>query len=207
MIRVYFDFLCPYAWRGVELLSDLRVPFEPLHYSLVQGNHAENAGLPRAAPAWRLIEQPLEEGSEFQRGSLMAFLASHAAAKQDKALHLAFILALFRARHRDGKMLNQETILEAAREAELDLAQFESDLGNEAVRRAELARDLTLAGELGVFGTPTVQMEDGRAAYFRFAELPESTSAKLEAWNLFQSVLLNSATIETIKRAKPGSKA
>lgn len=207
MISVYFDFLCPYAWRGVELLAALKVPFEPVHYSLVQGNHAENAGKLRAEPAWRLVEQPLEEGSDYQRGSLAAFLASHAAARQGETSHLNFILELFRKRHRDAKALNADTMLEAAREAGLDLEQFQRDLSDEDARRAELRRDLERAGELGVFGTPTIQLENGMAAYYRFATLPESPSAKLEAWELFQTVLHNSATIETIKRAKPGSKA
>ena len=56
---------------------------------------------------------------------------------------------------------------------------------------------------LGVFGTPTVQLETGDIAYFRFSNLPESVDAKLEAWKLFESTLTSGAKIETIKRAKP----
>ena len=43
---LYFDFLCPYAWRGLELADVLRrghgLKFRLRHFSLVQGNHAEN---------------------------------------------------------------------------------------------------------------------------------------------------------------------
>ena len=44
--ELYFDFLCPYAWRGVELAAVLKTEGEAFtlrHYSLVEGNHAQNA--------------------------------------------------------------------------------------------------------------------------------------------------------------------
>ena len=44
MITVYHDFLCPFAWRGLELLAALEIPFTSRHFSLVQGNHPNNAG-------------------------------------------------------------------------------------------------------------------------------------------------------------------
>ncbi|MCD0171271.1 disulfide bond formation protein DsbA, partial [Deinococcus sp. 23YEL01] len=80
---VFVDFLCPYAWRGVELAAVLRAGGEAFtlrHFSLVQGNHADNAG--QATPTWWLTDQPAQEGSEYQQGSLAAFLAAQAAARQ-----------------------------------------------------------------------------------------------------------------------------
>jgi DSBA-like thioredoxin domain len=206
MVTVYFDFLCPYAWRGLELLAALELEFEPVHYSLVQGNHAENAGLLRSAPVWKLVDQPLE-GTDNIAQSLEAFLASHAAAKQGKALHERFILHLFRAKHMDKQALSAATALEAATRAGLNLEQFTSDRAEESVRRTELALDLERAAALSVFGTPTIQLETGEAAYYRFAHLPETPEARREAWNLFQMVLRDGAMIETIKRPRDGSKA
>ena len=207
VLTVYFDFLCPYAWRGIELLSSLDVEFEPVHYSVVQGNHADNKGLPRAAPVWKLSEQPMQTEDAYQRESLTAFIASHAAAQQGAALHRAFILALFRLRHRDSSGLDAAAMLEAARLAKLDLERFASDQRDESARRVELSRDLERAGQLGVFGTPTIQLGDGQAAYFRFATLPASQPAQLQAWTLFLNALSSDANIETIKRAKPGATA
>lgn len=207
MLTVYFDFLCPYAWRGVELLSSLNLEFQPVHYSLVQGNHDDNKGLPRAEPSWKLVEQPLETENTYQHESLLAFIASHAASQQGSALHLAFILELFRLRHRDSRTLDPATILAAAGNAQLDLKRFAADQSNETARRADLKSDLERAGQLGVFGTPTIQFDDGAGAYFRFAKLPEGRSARVEAWTLFQDVMNSGAVIETIKRAKPGTKA
>jgi predicted DsbA family dithiol-disulfide isomerase len=201
MIRVYFDFVCPFAWRGVELLSALEIPFEPRHYSLVQGNHAENAKLPRSAPAWKLSEQPIE-GEGYLPDSLEAFLASHAAKLQGQAPHQRFILELFRARHRDSKPLNGETALEAAKAANLEISAFQEARVDEAARRAELENDTQMAGNLGVFGTPTVQLESGAAAYLRFAKLPESRAEQESLWAVYQGVLEHPAQIETVKRPR-----
>ena len=207
MLTVYFDFLCPYAWRGIELLSSLDLEFEPVHYSLVQGNHADNKGLPRAAPVWKLTEQPAETDNTYQRESLTAFIASHTAAQQGSAPHKAFILELFRLRHRDSSGLDAAAMLEAATLAKLDLERFAANQRDESARRVELSRDLERAGQLGVFGTPTIQLEDGKAAYFRFATLPAGKPAQLEMWTLFLNALSSDANIETIKRAKPGANA
>ena len=86
MITVYHDFLCPFAWRGLELLAALEIPFASRHFSLVQGNFATNVGLPRNAPAWKLVDQALGDTANAGLpaysnvdGSLEAFFASHAA--------------------------------------------------------------------------------------------------------------------------------
>jgi predicted DsbA family dithiol-disulfide isomerase len=207
VITVYFDFLCPYAWRGIELLHALEIEFEPVHYSLIQGNHPDNAGLPRAAPAWKISQQPLGEGSVNQSQSAEAFVASHAAAQQGSTVRQRFILELLRLHHPSDTVMTAELALTAAKNAGLDLERFESDRSDLPARMADLARDTARAGEAGVFATPTVQLEDGNIAYFRFAKLPESKAAKEQLWALYQTVLQNEARIETIKRAKPGSNA
>ena len=210
MITVYFDYLCPYAWRGLELLAALEISFTPRHYSLVQGNHPENTGLPRSAPKWLLVNQTI--GSQANQnlppyldvnGSLEAFFASHAAMQQGSEAHLRFALELLRARHKDKKELNAATTLEAAQTAGLDISAFLAARADEPSRKAELALDLEMAGQLGVFGTPTIQLETGDIAYFRFDVLPETREAKLETWQIFKNTLLSDARIGTIKRAKP----
>jgi predicted DsbA family dithiol-disulfide isomerase len=200
-MNIYFDYLCPFAWRGVELLAALEQPANLRHFSLVQGNHTENAGLPRHAPVWKLAEQPLEAGGNTS-ASLDAFFGSHAAKLQGDAAHLRFALALFRAKHQDKKDLNAKTVLEAAQTAKLDVAAFEAALADEPARRTELAADLEMAGELAVFGTPTIQLESGAAAYFRFGKLPETKSEQQALWQVYQNVLESGADIQTIKRPR-----
>jgi protein-disulfide isomerase len=210
MITVYYDYLCPYAWRGIELLAALEVPFVSRHYSLVQGNHPENTNLPRNAPVWKLTEQTINAPDNQNlpvylnvNGSLEAFYASHAAMLQGSIKHQQFALELFRAHHQDKKKLTSETTLAAAQAANLDLNAYTQARAEIAARNAELATDLKTAGELGVFGTPTIQLESGDIAYFRFDKLPESQEGKLESWQIFKNTLLNEARIGTIKRAKP----
>ena len=121
-VELYFDFLCPYAWRGLELAEVLRrehgLRFNLRHFSLVQGNHAENPD--RKHPVWWLTDQAAGEAPEVQAASLHAFLAAQAAMRQGEEAAWAFTLALFRARHA-GKQpadLRDEAVMgAAAREA------------------------------------------------------------------------------------------
>ncbi|MDT7919000.1 MAG: DsbA family protein [Meiothermus sp.] len=202
-VTVYLDYLCPFAWRGLELAyvvaPQLALDFEIRHYSLEQGNHPENASLPRNAPTWKLVEQPLEGPR-----SLRAFLASHAARQQGKAAHLRFALELFRLRHQERRKLDEDqTLVDAVSRAGLDLERFMADLEDQESRRLELARDLEQAGELGVFGTPTFVLPSGDAAYFRFTQLTTEPELAVNLWELFTSVLYNGAYIETIRRPRP----
>lgn len=203
---IFFDFICPYAWRGLELADVLRrghgLMFELRHFSLVQGNHPDNAKS-RHLPVWWLSDQAADAGSSMQSGSLRAFLADQAAAQQGEEARWRFALALFRAVHHSKAELNEATIEAAAQEARLEPAQFGADRQAAAQRRAELRADLSAAAELGVFGTPTLVLPEGpHAAYFRFAHLVPPERA-LKTWNLYVSVLESEARIETIKRAKP----
>lgn len=198
---VYFDFLCPFAWRGLELMALIGERPRLVHYSLVQGNHPENPE--RRNPTWLLARQPLGEGTEYQRASLRAFMASHAARRQGDELAFAFALHLFRLRHVDGSKLDDpETALEAARRAGLDVQRFELALQDETGLRDELAADLEEAAHLGVFGTPTFVLGSGDAAYFRFAHLPETREDAERLWGTYVEVLSNPARIETIKRPR-----
>ena len=217
---VYFDFLCPYAWRGLELADVLRrehgLKFRLRHFSLVQGNHAENSAPQnpeRKFPVWWLDQQVSGQGSDHQAGSLNAFLAGQAALRQSEDAAWAFTLAVFRARHQpenqqssSGPLGNadfrNDSVLRGLAEQTLDAAQFGRDFADEAGLRASLHADLQASASLGVFGTPTFHLPDGNIAYFRFANLVTQSAAALALWNVYTSVLTDGARIETIKRAK-----
>lgn len=201
-VSIYLDYSCPFAWRGLELINIVAplsgLDLEIRHYSLEQGSHKENTGLPQNAPVWKLVEQPLEGPK-----SLRAFLASHAARQQGKAAHLRFALELFRLRHHDKCKLNDDqAFVDAVSRAGLDLERFMADLENQEDRRLELSRDLEDACELGVFGTPTFVLPSGDTAYFRFTQLTSEPELAVSLWQLFSEVLHNGSSIETIRRPR-----
>ncbi|GHF39141.1 putative DsbA family dithiol-disulfide isomerase [Deinococcus metalli] len=203
---VYLDFLCPYAWRGVELAAVLRAQgdaFRLRHYSLVEGNHAAN----QKGHTWSLADQPLDapEGEGYmkhQTPSLRAFLAATAAARQGEDAAWAFTLALFRAHHEQKRPLDDAAIADAAREAGLDATRFGQDRQDEAALRQTLHAEQDAAREVGVFGTPTFVLPGGEAAYYRFEQLTRDPAVAREWWNLYRTVLQHGAGIGTIKRAK-----
>lgn len=204
MIAVYVDYACPFAWRGLELAHRVAAPlgleFEVRHYSLEQGNHPQNAALPRGRPAWRLAEQPL--GAD-PKSRLPVFFASLAARQQGNSAHERFALELFRLRHREGRdLLEPGAVEEAARRAELEPERFARDRADEAARRSDLAADLGAADDLAVFGTPTFVLPSGHAAYLRFRELPATPEAAVALWRLYEAVLESPAGIETVKRPR-----
>ena len=107
-----------------------------------------------------------------------------------------------RAKHQ-GKLEFDGAVFEnAAQRAGLNLEQFQADMQDLDARRHEIAQDLDAADELAVFGTPTVVLESGNAAYFRFAKLPETLPEQQKLLDLYVAVLENPAQIETIKRPR-----
>lgn len=201
--EIYFDFLCPYAWRGVELAAVLRGEGEAFtlrHFSLTQGNHPENAG--QDVPVWWLTDQPLGEGDRYQQASLPAFLAAQAAARQGEEATWAYTLALFRAHHERRLPLEETTFVGAAQEAGLNMESWSADRQDESGLRASLRAELAEAAEIGVFGTPTFVLPDGSAAYYRFENLTRDVTEARKRWTLYGDVLHSGAGIATIKRAK-----
>jgi predicted DsbA family dithiol-disulfide isomerase len=199
---VFFDPLCPFAWRGLELLNALNIEFDARAYSLHQGNHAANTVLNRGEPVWKIAEVPLEVLTEVQRLSLDSFIALAAAKHQGAAKHHRFALELMRAKHQGKLEFGKEVFENAAQKAGLNLEHFKADMVDVAARRFEVAKDLDAADEIAVFGTPTIVLESGNAAYFRFANLPTDPEAQQQLWDTYVAVLENPAKIETIKRPR-----
>jgi predicted DsbA family dithiol-disulfide isomerase len=202
VITVFFDPTCPFAWRGLELFHALNLEFDARAYSLVQGNHPSNTVLPRGKPVWKQAEVEPDTLTDGQRSSLNNFMALAAAKFQGAQKHHLFALELMRTKHDQKLALDADTIWQAAQKADLDLDQFKADLNDALARRTEVAQDLDAADELAVFGTPTVVLESGHAAYFRFANLPTTFEEQRKLWDIYVSVLESPARIETLKRPR-----
>lgn len=198
-VTVYFDYLCPFAWRAAELAEvvaqELGITFAWRHFSLYQSNYQGDRH-------WQLWNDPIDFHDENGTKGLLPFLASCAARRQGEEAYHAFRLATLRARHQHCRPLTLKTVRDAAAAAELHLPSFEQDLGNPESRTL-LAREHHQASNLDVFGTPTFHFSSGHLAYFRIARLPASAREAVELFVNYQHLLETYPYLETIKRPRP----
>jgi predicted DsbA family dithiol-disulfide isomerase len=167
-VDVYFDYLCPYAWRAAEVAElvarDLGLSFEWRHFSIYQAHY-------RGEAPWHVWNERLDPDDETGSRGLLPFLASLAARRQGTEAFDRFRPALLRARHRDRRAFDRETIFAAATEADLHLACFERDLEDPEARTA-LAQEHCQASRRDVHATPTFVFPGGHTACLRIKELP-----------------------------------
>ena len=99
-IPVYFDYLCPYAWRGAEFAKMIEKPlglnFDWQHYSLYQGNYKEDDG-------WQLWEDAVDADSKDGSKGLIPFLASHYVKENMPEQYDDFRLNLQRLGHKESQ--------------------------------------------------------------------------------------------------------
>jgi predicted DsbA family dithiol-disulfide isomerase len=134
------------------------------YFSLEQVNSQQG-------PQWKVWEQPEDYAS---RG-LPAFLAAEAARRQGETAFDSFHFALLRARHEERRDLaDVNTLTEVAKSVDLEMAQFQKDLGDRQLL-AKLAEDHTFAAEtLGIFGTPTLVFPENQAVFLKMMPLPST---------------------------------
>lgn len=194
-VTVYFDYLCPYAKRGMELASmiqdPLKLSFKWKHYSLAQGNYKGNDG-------WQLWQDKLDENSRNGSKGLLPFLASYAA-KQQNDDYQNFRLKMFQNYHDESHAYNQENLVSLAETSGLNKAQFEKDLHSQAARDT-LEQDHTEAISKDISATPTFVFNSGAAAYFRFKTLPQSTKEATQFFLDYRNMIENYPDLETIRR-------
>jgi predicted DsbA family dithiol-disulfide isomerase len=162
-LTVYFDFLCPWAYRGAIWLDEVekadRIRPKWRFFSLMQ-NHATREG-GHAEPVWK--RDPKAKG-------LPAFLAATAAREQGEVAASRFRLALQRARHEDGLGVDAAaTHRTVAERAGLDIARWERDLRTTTFDA--LAAEHAAAVRGGVFGVPTLVWPEGRSYYMKITDL------------------------------------
>lgn len=198
-VTVYFDFLCPFAWRAAELAEWVAEPlgleFDWRHFSLYQANHAPGDG-------WQLWNEKIDPEDGTGGRGLLPFLAAQAARHQGKERSDAFRLHLLRARHKDHRPMLRKTIDEVAACAGLHLPRFASDLANPECRTL-LAQEHYHAAAQDVFGSPTFAFGGGQVAYLRIRELPRDRSEALRLFSDYRHLLEAYPYLETIRRPRP----
>lgn len=198
-VTVYFDYLCPFAWRGAEVAEmvaePLNLEFEWRHFSLYQSNY--NGG-----GHWQLWNEPLDAECETGSKGLLPFLASCAARKQGPEGHHRFRLGLMRARHRAHQPFSAATIRRVAEEAGLHLPTFVDDMSDPECRTV-LAHEHHRAQVLDVFGTPTFHFPSGHLAYFRIRDVPRDVQEAAGLFLDYRQMLECYPYLETVKRPRP----
>jgi predicted DsbA family dithiol-disulfide isomerase len=162
-VEVFYDYGCPYVHAAAVWIDNVqkamgdRLRVKWRYFPLEQVNSVEG-------PEWKLWEQP----ADYKSRGRDAFHGAIAARNQGEDAFQRFHLALLNAKHVEGKEHSRrETLLEAAKAAELDLARFERDLNDRSLL-ARIGADYEEAREkYGVFGTPTFVFPDGAAAYIK----------------------------------------
>ena len=199
VVTVYFDYLCPFAWRGAEVAqvveARLGLRFVWRHFSLYQSNYEGD-------DSWQLWNEPIDALDDMGTKGLLPFLASCAARCQGEALHHTFRLNLLRSRHEQGQNFTLDTVRDVAASSGLHLPRFERDLANPECRTL-LAREHSEAQALDVFGTPTFHFSSGHLAYFRIAQLPKTTEEAVGLFSDYRHMLETYPYLQTLKRPRP----
>lgn len=148
---------------------------------------------------WKIWEQP----DDFKTRGFWALRANEAARNQGKEAHDRFRLALLTATHVNRQPLSdRQTLIDAAREAGLDLDRFERDLADRSLIQ-RIADDHTEAvSKYGVFGTPTMIFPDGQAAFLKMRPTPSQEEA-VAVFEDFIETATNRPYIHEIKRPTP----
>lgn len=198
-VTVYFDYLCPFAWRAAEMAEviadELGLMFHWHHFSLYQSNY-------RGSNNWQLWNEKIVPNDETGTKGLLPFLASLAARRQRPEHFHQFRLEVMRKRHQHNQLYSLEMLTEVAENVGLCVSDFHKDLKNPECRTL-LAREHHQAAALNVFGTPTFHFATGHLAYFRMAQLPASQEEMIRLFTDYRRLLESYPYLETVKRPRP----
>lgn len=196
-VTVYYDYLCPYAWRSAELCEMvtevLGLTFRWYHFSIHQGANGHNG-----TQVWNGRIDPHDESGG--RG-LLPFLASCAARAQGEAVYRAFRLGAMRAYHRQGRPYTREVLLEVAEAAGAHMPSFERDLANPE-RRTILAHEHHQALMQNVNASPTFRFESGRMGVIRLRQVPCGSEAAAGLFQACWGLLEHHLEVESVHRAR-----
>ncbi len=199
-VVAYFDYLCPYAWRGAEVAEWVAEPlglrFEWRHFSLIQSNRAA------AGAGGQVWNGRLDPDDATGGLGLRPFLASCAARRQGPEAFDRYRLALMRARHQGGAPFTEGTLYLVAEDVGLHMARFERDLADPELRTC-LAQEHHRAAASDVFGTPTFAFADGAVAYLRVKELPVDQAEAVRLFRAYRDLLHEFPYLETVRRPRP----
>lgn len=194
-IPVYFDYLCPYAWRGAEFAKMIEKPldlrFDWRHYSLYQGNY-------KGVDGWQLWEDAVDTDSKDGSKGLMPFLASHYVKEAMAEKYDDFRLNLQRVAHKDSQGFSLVAIKSALKLSDIaeDL-EFDNDEVRDSLKKAHEE-----AVSKNVVATPTFFLDEKNASYFRIGQVPITETEAVELYQHYFELLTKYPYVETVRRPK-----
>lgn len=152
---------------------------------------------------WTIWGEPHPDADGRGRAS---FMAAEAARRQDGRFE-AFHMELLRQRHELERPIDDPDALRAAAQAAgLDLERFERDRQDPFTLAALAADHQYAVKELGVFGTPTFVLPEGRSAYLRLRPAPEDPEEAVAVFNELLDLVGERPYVLEVKRPnKPAS--
>jgi predicted DsbA family dithiol-disulfide isomerase len=204
-LTVFFDFLCPYAWRASRWLDQVIVQRPTVsitwrYFSLEQVNAPADAN-------WYVWDQPddytgLREGWSSYRG-LHAFWAAEAVRRQGEAEFNRFRTALYDARHeRNVDVASRDSVAEIAATCDVDMALFSHDVHDRSLLEV-LKRDHEYAKTTyDCFGVPTLCFDDKNAVYVKLSEIVTAENV-LPLFDDVAHMFVNRPYVAELKRPNP----
>ena len=173
-ITVFFDVLCPFAWRASRWL-DLVVAQRPSvvidwrYFSLEQINTP-------AESDWKIWNQAhdytgAKEGWENFRG-LNLFWGAEAVRRQSESAFQTFRARAYEARHTDKTdVVTRAGVATVAATCGIDMQRYQADVQDRALL-AQLQRDHEYAvTQYSAFGVPTLCFDAKNAVYVKLSEI------------------------------------
>lgn len=186
MVEVFFDYTCGFSNRArhwLDALDDVAVRWRP--FSLLEQNR-RGAGPP-----------VFEQAEHADNVSLVA-LAVHEAVRADGGDLNAYRRAMFTAWHDQPGRLSRSDIVELGLSA--GLRRFEHDRAF-----AALAAEHAAAQALGVFGTPTLVLDDGQAVFVKLDTVPDDEARSVSVWSQVRALAEGAPELREWHRATPAA--
>jgi len=204
-LTVFFDVLCPYAWRASRWL-DLVVAQRPSvviewrYFSLEQINTPPDSD-------WKIWNQlhdyaGAKEGWENFRG-LNLFWGAEAIRRQSSTAFQTFRAHAYEARHTDkSDVATRAGVAAVAARCGIDMARYHADVQDRSLL-STLQRDHEYAvSQYNAFGVPTLCFDEKNAVYVKLSEIVSAA----EALPLFDDISRDFTTrpwLVELKRPNP----
>ena len=181
-INVYFDYTCPWVRQAGYWLINLE------ELSLVEIN-------------WKpyLLEQ--QNSDNYVSRGIWPHLGGIAARKISKQAGYEYMKKIFHLKHVDRKdVRSKDYIIEIVKDLGLFSDSFLSDMLSQDTL-SYIAESHNDASEKGIFGTPTIEFEDGNSVFLKTFTPPEADSKKF--YESLKMLSYNNTYFGELKKPQP----